>query len=170
MNCPSQEMLQEWFSYEDGQLFWKISRGRAKSGDRTGTVGTSKDHRSYVKVRIKGRQYLLHRLVWVFFYGDLLEGMVVDHIDGNTLNNKVENLRMCTVSQNGQNIHRGRGDYSSLKGISFSKKQGKYVSQIRVSGKNLWLGSYNTAEEAHQAYCKAAKDNFGGFANTGKKS
>lgn len=84
----------------------------------------------------------------------------VDHIDGNTLNNRKSNLRVCTASQNAQNNSGWVRDLP--KGVYRNKK--KYMAQISVKGEMIHLGTYVTIEEATQTYNKAALMYFGEFA------
>lgn len=167
MNCPSQELLKEWFSYEDGQLFWKVSRGRVRAGSLAGTNSTNQDGKVYRKIRVNGSQFLAHRLIWTLLKGPIEDFKVIDHRNGDTTDNRIENLRVCSSTQNAQNIHKGRGRHSSYKGVSFSAKQGKFVAQIRVDGVSIWLGSFESEEEAYKAYCEASSKHFGEFANHG---
>lgn len=161
-------MFNDYLSYEDGLLKWKVNRGRVKVGDTAGTPMTTEWGHTYLKVRCCGEQYLVHRVIWQMFNGEIPEKMVIDHIDGNTMNNKIENLRLCTNTQNAQNIHHGRGKYSTKKGVSFSKKQNKFVAQININGKNTWLGSFDSEEDAFLAYEEAGKYYFGEFFNGGE--
>lgn len=84
---------------------------------------------------------------------------IIDHIDGNGLNNRKSNLRLVNKSQNAMNSK--RKNKFGYKGISFD---GKYVSRIHVNGKRVTLGWFDTAIEAALAYNKAAKEHFGEFA------
>jgi hypothetical protein len=80
--------------------------------------------------------------------------MEVDHINGNGVDNRKFNLRISTRKQNGRNIRPKSG---KLKGTSFSKEKGKWVSQIKIDGKSIYLGRHDTEEEAHIAYVVASK-------------
>jgi hypothetical protein len=99
----------------------------------------------------------LHRMLI-----DAPRGKLVDHVNGDTLDNRKENLRVCTKSENSRN-QKGRA-VSGLKGAYFHKKNQKWHSSIRVGTKTINLGYFDTAEEAHRAYCKAAKEHYGEFA------
>ena len=94
----TQERLHELFEYrEDGNLIRKI-----RTAKRTGVVG-SYNNKGYYQVTIKWKRYLLHRLIFLYHHGYLTPGMMIDHIDGNPSNNRIENLREVTRSQNLQN-------------------------------------------------------------------
>lgn len=87
---------------------------------------------------------------------------VVDHIDHNTLNNQRENLRICTVQEN--NMAARRRDRALPKGVSFSRRTGKYIATINVKYRKIYLGLHASKEEAAHAYNKAAVAHFGQFA------
>ena len=95
------------------------------------------------------------------------ESMLVDHRDGDGLNNRRCNLRLADRFQNVQNS-KIRGDNASgFKGVSWNKRQGKWVAQIAARGSNQkHLGYFASAEAAHQAYCAAANEMHGEFAHT----
>lgn len=111
----------------------------------------------------------MHREIMACIIGRALhKGEFVDHIDGDGLNNCRSNLRMATRRQNAQNKHYSSGK-QPYKGITWHNRDNKYQAQICVDGKYKYLGQFSTPEEAHRAYCEAAKIEFGEFANFGKK-
>lgn len=81
--------------------------------------------------------------------------MQVDHINHNTLDNRRENLRLCTHTQNNQNAKKKGYSKNKYKGIT--KQDNKWIARIRYKGKNLYLGRFKTEEEAHIAYCEAGR-------------
>jgi hypothetical protein len=89
----------------------------------------------------------------------------VDHINGDGLDNRKANLRVVTSNQNRLNKFMNKKNTSGYKGAS--KFRNKWKAQIQTSGKRIYLGLYNTAEEAHHAYCNAAKTMHGNFWNPG---
>jgi hypothetical protein len=94
-------------------------------------------------------------------------GMQVDHIDGDTLNNRRSNLRLATHTQNQQNKRRYKNNTSGFKGVYWDKQCLKWKALIAVNGKRKLLGLFNTPELAHSAYCAAANEHFGEFARSG---
>jgi hypothetical protein len=92
------------------------------------------------------------------------DGFFVDHKNRNGLDNRRENLRECTVSQNAANKEVSKNNKTGYKGVSLIRKTGKYVAQIRHNGKKIRLGQYDTPEEAAMVYDKAAKECHGEFA------
>jgi len=91
--------------------------------------------------------------------------LIVDHINGNTLDNRKENLRICTKSENNKNTSSHKNSSSIYLGVSYDKLRKKWNAQLKHNG--LWklAKRYNTEEEAAKAYDIAAKEHFGEFAN-----
>mgnify|MGYP001561410595 CR=1 FL=1 len=90
-------------------------------------------------------------------------GYIVDHIDGNTLNNTRENLRICTTSQNGMNRRANKTTITNCKGVELTKEL-RYRARIRVNGTVIQLGTFGTLIEAKMQYDLAAQNYFGEFA------
>lgn len=87
----------------------------------------------------------------------------VDHADGDTLNNRRNNLRVATARQNRTNSRTGRNSKSGIKGVNRTAN-GRWGSRIKISGRDIHLGTFDTKEEAHDAYCRVAREHFGEFA------
>lgn len=108
---------------------------------------------------------LLHRVILERVIGRKLtsdEG--ADHIDGNPLNNCRDNLRLATISENNANARRRSDNQSGYKGVRWDEKTGTWRARIGLNGKRFSLGYFDTPEEAHAAYCTAARELFGEFA------
>jgi hypothetical protein len=93
-------------------------------------------------------------------YGD---GKSVDHINGNPLDNRRENLRICTQQENSWNQRKRRTNTCGFKGVYWDKGAKKYQAQICKDGKRKYLGLFDCPEKAHEAYCKAAQELHGEF-------
>lgn len=84
------------------------------------------------------------------------DGMVVDHINGNTLDNRKENLRILSSGQNSQNRKGSRkGSYSGIRGVSYRSETNKWRVRLMVNNKSITIGNYETLEEAEQASIQA---------------
>lgn len=105
----------------------------------------------------------LHRYIMGCTVND---GKTVDHINRDTLDNRKSNLRICTCEGNAQNHKLRRDSTTGYKGVSYWKRDNNYISQIGYKGKLIFLGYYDTAEEAHAAYCEASKKYHGEFGRT----
>lgn len=97
------------------------------------------------------------------------DGVVVDHINHDSLDNRKANLRLCTHAQNIQNMKTPRSNTSGYKGVYLNKASRKWQAYIRKNGVFYHLGLFSTAEEAAHTYDKKARELFGEFANTNFK-
>jgi hypothetical protein len=134
---------------DTGLLSWRVSRGSCAAGDCVGTVKVDGPRR-YVNVQLYGKMYKAHRLVWFLAYGRWPEG-VIDHINGNGIDNRLANLRDATPSQNSAN-DRLRKPGKHPKGVSFDARSKRYLAKGCLNRKWIHLGSFRTADEAAQAY------------------
>jgi hypothetical protein len=112
----------------------------------------------------KTKTEFMHRVI----FGRVPDGMTVDHINGNSLDNRRENLRLATRFQNGQNRAAPANNTSGYKGVHWLKSAQKWQARIKVEGKRIHLGVFENPEDAFKAYCRAAELHHGEFANTGK--
>lgn len=111
----------------------------------------SVDSLGYVASRSKKSFDRLHRLV-----AKATNEHLVDHIDGNKLNNKKSNLRICSNAQNLQNRGANRNNSSGKKGVYFNKKSGKWIAQIGVGNKRIHVGTFSDVNDAAAAYKEAS--------------
>ncbi|EOY5406042.1 HNH endonuclease [Cronobacter sakazakii] len=140
-------------------LFSWLDRSRAtKSKGFAGTVTKN----GYINICINGKYLKAHRLAWLYVHG-CFPPAFLDHINGVRSDNRIENLRECDRMSNQRNSSSIKGT-SSLKGVSYYARSGKWTAGIRINGKYKYLGRYKTQEEAHAMYCFAAWRFFGEFA------
>ncbi|MGK5049480.1 HNH endonuclease [Janthinobacterium sp. GB4P2] len=143
------EELKDVLTYDpsSGDLRWKIFCG----GERPGAIAGTMDG-GYRKVGYQGKRYLAHRVAWFLHFGVEPIGQV-DHMDGNPSNNVITNLRLATHSENQQNQRAPSSrNTSGFLGVQFSKARRKFVAKIGIDGKQIFIGRFDTAEEAYQAY------------------
>jgi hypothetical protein len=145
------------FEYKEGDLIWKVRSGnRTRVGNIAGTIASV--GRRYVQV--EGKKHLVHRIIWFMHYGNCPE--FLDHIDGNPLNNRIENLRPATKAQNAMNRPVRSDSALGVKGVC--KKKNKFSASIFINGKSLFLGMFYTIKDAGVAYKNAASKHFGEYA------
>lgn len=135
------------------------SRGRMTGGWLAGTV----DKDGYRTLVYKKKSYKIHRLAWLYVYGEM-PSVFVDHINMDASDNRIDNLRLATMSQNLCNTGPRKHNSSGYKGVSFNKALKKWDARISYQKKQYCLGLFKTAEEAHAAYCEKARQIHGDFA------
>jgi hypothetical protein len=166
-NDLSAEEVRAVLHYEPrtGILYWKVARPKIKRGQIASRI-TSNSHKGRVVVTYHSKVYAASRLIWLLMTGEW-PSLWIDHKDGNPLNNRWDNLRQATPSENSRNR-----DYSTkmpYRGImrltSGRSSGGRWRARISVSpGKRIELGCFGSAEEAYEAYKRAAFKYHGEFA------
>lgn len=152
------------YSEDTGEVKWRFDSPRFKRGGLVGTkTCTPKCHTEYLMVTLFWTPYKLHRIIWLMKTGSFPE-KYIDHIDGNGLNNRWENLREATPSENMMNQRVRSDSTSGIKGVSFDKSRNKWYAYINVDGKRQMLGRHATMEEAAAARMKAEGVLHGEFA------
>lgn len=116
----------------------------------------------YRHIQISGKKYLEHRLAWLLMTGDWPSS--IDHIDGNPANNKWDNLREATVSENQANSRMRVDNSSGYKGVCYNRRLRKWGASLSVGGDRIFLGLFGTPGDAHAAYWAAAQRHHGEFA------
>jgi hypothetical protein len=107
----------------------------------------------------KDKQYM-HRLIM-----NASKSEIIDHINNNGLDNRKQNLRICTVSQNAQNNRKRRDTSSIYKGVCYNKRNSKWMASLKINGKFKYLGEFKEEIDAAKAYNNKAIELFGEFAN-----
>ena len=147
------------FDYKNGNLYWKVSRSnRIKVGQLAGTY--PKDKRP--RVNIGSKIELIHRIIFAMHHDYIPK--YVDHIDGNSLNNKIENLREATFSENVQNSKLRKDNKSGIKGLHWNKERKKWDATICKNKQKIFVGRYKDIEQAKLAINEARKNLHGNFA------
>lgn len=144
-----------------GEFFWKIEQGSVKVGDAAGSVYKN----GYRYIQIKGLDYRAARLAWFFVHGEDCN-VYIDHVNGLRDDNRIDNLRPATNSQNQANRGKPVNNTSGIKGVQFDADRQKWRASITVNGKAKNLGRYDTSQEAQNAYEKAALQAWGDFAKS----
>ena len=147
------------YSPASGVFTWRISPSpRVKPGDTAGTL----NERGYLRIKIAGKHIPAHRLAFLWMTGEEPTDQV-DHINGIRSDNRWENLRLATASQNQWNKGPQRNNTSGYRGVSYDNARRKWVAQIKVNGRKRKLGRFPTARKASAAYEAEAKRIHGEF-------
>lgn len=156
----SQELATNLASYalydkDTGQFKWaKNLKNGTHAGDKMGSLNPE----GYINLHICDRDIRAAHLAWFIVYGEWPS--MIDHIDGDRANNRISNLRLSSIVLNGQNRKEHRA--GKLIGAYWDKRRGKWKSQIKVNKKNIWLGLFDTQEQAHEAW-KIVRQKEGGL-------
>lgn len=151
INEITQDFVTSLFEYVDGDLYWKVPKSRINIGDKAGCI-TEGYRRVYVDKHLLG----VHRIIWLYHRGYFPK--MLDHKDRNKLNNRIENLREVTPSQNIVNRTISKSNLSSIfKGVSINLNNGMFRARIDFNKKRICLGHYKSEKLAALAYNEAAK-------------
>jgi len=161
---PSAERLREIYDYDPctGHLvFRRNTGGTGLKGQVAGAICRRAPQRGggYRLMSFNGREWGAHHLVWLWHHGSVAAGHI-DHINRNRADNRIENLRVCTASQNLMNRPKQSNNTSGYKGVARVSKSGKWRATLGTKH----LGCFDTPEEAFEAYSAAAAAKFGDFA------
>ena len=155
------EICEEIFFYnpDTGILTNKETRAvNSLKGDETGYLNKV----GYRQTIVNGGLQRTHRIAYLMTYGYLPK--CIDHINGIRDDNRIINLRSCTMSQNNMNRSSLCGSSSKYKGVSWDPKNNKWISRIKLLGKHIWIGRFKDEVDAAKAYNKKASELHGEFA------
>lgn len=140
---------------------WKKQMGSRKAGDVVGHICTTS---GYTIITLKGVRHPVQYLVWRLFCMELEDGKILDHIDRDRSNNRIDNLRICTHAENNWNKTVPSHSTTGVKGLTYHTKEGRWYGSISVRGKRFykkskekviveeWLKSMR--EQLHGEFCK----------------
>lgn len=157
----TQEYLNSIFEYRDGRLYWKNARYSKNPTARAGSV----DKKGYRRVKINGKEYREHRLIYAM-HNNVVPRQI-DHVDGDKANNFIENLRPADAKQNQYNRGLSKANSSGVKNVHWSKTRKKWIVAFKINGKDQFIGSFNDIEVAKIAAVEARTRFHGTFANHG---
>jgi hypothetical protein len=153
------EVLHDKLSYDpkSGHLTWNYTTQWTKKGTIAGT-----NCLGYIKISVNKVIIPAHRIAWAMHYGTWPFGEI-DHINGNRVDNRIENLREVTHQQNCMNRAKAQNNKSGYKGVSWHKVAKKWQAHLSIGGKSVYLGLFETAEKAHDAYEQSVQMAYGMF-------
>ena len=149
----TQKRLKELLDYdpETGVFTWRVGRtGTAKNG----SVAGSFDSDGYSQIKVDNRLYKSHRLAWLYVHGEFPLHQI-DHINRVRTDNRIENLRPATNLENHQNQSKRRDNTSGVVGVYWHKRDRKWQASIRLNGRHIHIGCFDTIEKAAAARTRA---------------
>lgn len=152
-NDITAERLRELLHYD--RASGDFTRLTSVAGRTAGTKSGAHHKAGYLQIQVDGRNYLAHRLVWLYVTGAWPQ-FHIDHIDGNRKNNSLSNLREVDLKANAQNLKRAHID-NKTGFLGVTARRGKFSANILVDGRTKRLGVFATAEAAHAAYLQAKR-------------
>lgn len=178
---PSQEVIRQLLRYEPetGKLFrrpvlaenmatddkrraeWAAQAFNARYAEKE--AFTYKDRRGYLHGKVLGVVYQAHRIIWKMVHG--ADPDQIDHINGNSSDNRLVNLRSCTNAENARNYKKRNPGSSIYRGVSWVVRDKRWIASINVAGRGkISLGGHPDEVSAARAYDKAAREFHGAFA------
>lgn len=156
----TQEELKTQVEYnaDTGIFTWKVrNSNRIKVGDEAGNYHNG----GYIEMQVLGERHLAHRLAWLYVHGYIPQ--LIDHIDGNRLNNKISNLREATYAENAYNSKIRSDNKSGVRCVSWDKARKSWEVRIKIDGKLKHFGNYKDLDEAAKVAEKVRKEHHTSF-------
>jgi hypothetical protein len=158
-----QSRFHELFDYDDGKLVRKVSIGASKAG----SIVSYKEPNGYLRVRVDNKRYTVHQVVFCMQHGFIPK--MLDHINGIKDDNRIENLRVATSSQNGYNTKIKSSNTTGVKNVQYIKHMDKYQVRLKINKQNTVIGHFKDLELAELVAIEARNKYHGEFANHGVK-
>lgn len=159
------DLVRSLFFYKDGNLYWKQQiNTRTKIGMKAGCLvgGGGRAGVPRYKVKYDGKMYRVHRLIYLMHHNVLPK--VIDHIDGDPHNNRIENLREANLSQNAWNMRLSKRNKSGVKGVLWDIRRNMWLARCMTNGKDKHIGYFKDLESAKVAIEKYRAEAHGEFA------
>lgn len=150
----TQNYVKEVLDYRDGQLFWRNKKGKLAGSAPSNAY-------AYWRIGIGNRIYTLHKIIYFWHTGEFPK--LIDHKNGNKLDNRIENLRPATKQENEINSNKSFGN-SGFRGVSKIESTGRFRAYIVKDNKQIHIGVFPTPQEAFEAFKKKREQLFPGIA------
>lgn len=139
-------------------LIWKNHKNPKRPWPPLGSAVGGNDGHGYRMCLLLGHKFKVHQLVWLLFHGELPR-LSIDHLDGDRMNNKIENLRLASDHQNSMNLASSRRSFAGVKNQSRSRPELKrpFAAVVHHNGKKHYFGFFSTPEEARSAYIEGKR-------------
>lgn len=171
---PPIEYLRELFIVDPSSpsgLRWRANRGGVKAGSVAGWFhkhSTDSNRHDWL-VCVYSKTWIASRIIFFITYGNIPDGMAIDHINGNSLDNRIENLRLATSQQNNRNRRISSNNRSGIRGVCWDPSSNKWRAHIEVNGKHHNLGRFDSLVEARCIRRRAEVQLFGEFSSIHRK-
>jgi len=163
---PTQDRVKELFTFDEDTGFFTRIKSVVNNPKRRPLGSRAKGMNSYIYISIDGRTYAAHRVVWLWVHGQW-PTLIIDHKNRDRADNRPGNLREATQSQNMANNPPRKRTKSGKRGVYPAARKGAWQASITADSVIYRLGTFDTIDEAHKAYCTAADKYHGEFANYG---
>lgn len=175
---PPLDVLEEMFNFNSnsGELLWKMrpphhfdtkaSQNRWNARHAGKVAGCKNNSTGYVNVSINNSPYLAHRIIWAVNGFDLPEDMEIDHKNGNKKDNRIDNLRIVTSSQNSFNSRAKSTNKSGVKGVHWHESSGTWRAVITVKGRQVYAKHFKSLAEASKSISIARQQLHGEYVNS----
>lgn len=158
---------------DSGLFTWRERRGdhgwsRKNAGKQAGAIsahGKKDNVIHYIRIRVFGQDFYAHRLAWLFVHGEWPAQSEIDHINGDTLDNRIANLRLASRADNGHNQGLRRNNKSGVKGVTWDAQRCRWYASITIDGKSKSLGRHEEFADAVAARRAAEEEYHGAFAH-----
>lgn len=141
----TQEQAHNLFEYKEGMLYWRIKPKNSRSAKGNMEAG-SQSGNGYKKVTVNKKAFYTHQIIFLMQHGYIPK--LIDHVDGNSKNNNIDNLRESNKSLNACNAKTPVTNTSGHKGVIWSKREKKWIARVQINKKQIHLGSFNNLELA----------------------
>lgn len=158
----NQQRLKQLLSYDPATGVFVNLTDRA-GNCKAGCVAGSVRKHGYIAITLDGKSYYAHRLAWLYVNGEF-PAFYIDHKDGDGTNNRIDNIRIATPSENQCNGKPSARNTSGVRGVTWSKAACKWMAQIAKAGKTYHLGLFHDIKDAEAAVTKARESLHGDYA------